>query len=409
MKRFISLFVSALICLVLSACSVTTQDLHDIIDILTKEKNNEVVLDNDKEEIIIREEENVNLKDLTEVHDFLKETITYFEEEDSFTAFYMQHPEENLISFTIENNYVSWDTMDLYARTNPEEFMQDYEEIKATIAEIVKTVRNLGFTGEFEFCINSSDNIKIFLFISYAESNEIDYSDIYVSHNVNDHYLVRIVGNTSVWSSSNSSYLTIGTITFYDPLTEIYGAFGHSVDGLDIYNSDVYETYVRELDFDEGTTLGGKKDKHQVISDIETNYNILLGDTFYNGECGVYGNYTNNGGWFNELYEVAWKHEVHTGPAILFSEVPNMNDDCIYLYEIEITNVTPEFFNFVIVDEFMVSNNVGIAQGMSGSPIVQDGRLVGALSGMLVTEQNIEFNGYGVYAEDMLKEAGIIF
>ena len=56
----------------------------------------------------------------------------------------------------------------------------------------------------------------------------------------------------------------------------------------------------------------------------------------------------------------------------------------------------------------MISSGIGIAEGMSGTPIIQDNKIIGALSGMYLTDDDIETVGYAVYMEDMLYEAGII-
>lgn len=439
MKKFVYLFISALTCFSLTACDLTAEDVHDIVDIImnddetvqddTPQVNEEDIIEDDEvenEEDNIEEEEQPELPDEVEptlpddtepeqpqveegysnVHEYLQDIVDYYNYEDpDFNAYYEYFETDDYIWFEITDEHNTWDAYDYEANNNPQAALDTHDELMQIFnSEIIQQARNLGFNGDIDITVSASDGMKIYFFSASAGSQSIDYSDIYITHGVNSNseYYLYPVANTCYWDDQSGEYVYIGTITFYDPATGIYGAMGHYADGIN-YNSYVYEALVREI-----SVVTDEDDSYQAITDIEYVDNIVFGNTFYTGNYGIYGNYTNGEGWIDQQYPVAWKDEVYVGQASFFSEAPNMNDDCIYNYTIEITAVYEDHFDFIITDSAMIESGVGLAQGMSGSPIMQDGHIVGALSGLYCTESNVETYGYGVYVEDMLYEAGIL-
>lgn len=124
------------------------------------------------------------------------------------------------------------------------------------------------------------------------------------------------------------------------------------------------------------------------------------GEVYYNGDLGVYGK-------FNELpeteiYEVATADEVKTGVATIFATLENgVTEE----YEIQITGIdrkSSENKHLVIqvTDKALIEKTGGIIQGMSGSPIIQNGRLVGAVTHVFLNDPT---GGYGIFAETMLE------
>lgn len=414
MKKFLYSFFCVFL-LALSACSEPEEPIQDVPQIQEEEEQ--------IDDVTTEEEDITDYYD--NVFDMLSDYVEFLNTEDpDLDAFYDYYQADNLITLYVTDTTSSYD--DYYAELiYPGAVDAALSELKESFDEtIIKSVRKL-FDGAFTIVISSNDGLDILYFSASSSSNEIDYmecliipsddqldnSNVDIQPEIPDFdYYVYPVGNTCYWDNVDPNYITIGTLTFYDPTTGIYGAFGHPAEEISLQGLS-YDALVREVtikrDYDES---GVFEDYYQGITDIEYNDRMIIGDTFINdGLYGVYGNYNSRvGGWVNELMEVGWKGEVHTGPAVIYSEVPNMSDDDIWVYQIEITAVYYDCFDFVITDQKMISSGIGIAEGMSGTPIIQDNKIIGALSGMYLTDDDIETVGYAVYMEDMLYEAGII-
>ena len=104
-----------------------------------------------------------------------------------------------------------------------------------------------------------------------------------------------------------------------------------------------------------------------------------------------------------EAVPVAGRDEVHTGKAVIRS---NIAGDEVKEYQVEITHIYPEGsgkdMTVKVTDEALLSATGGIVQGMSGSPILQDGKLIGAVTHVLVNDPT---QGYGILLEHMLDAA----
>ena len=107
---------------------------------------------------------------------------------------------------------------------------------------------------------------------------------------------------------------------------------------------------------------------------------------------------------FRDSMEIALKDELKTGKAKILCE---LDENGIKEYEIEITKIKNDDENgknflISVTDEELLSKTGGIVQGMSGSPIIQNGKLVGAVTHVLVNDPS---KGYGIFIENMLAEA----
>lgn len=198
----------------------------------------------------------------------------------------------------------------------------------------------------------------------------------------------------------------IGTLTYYDPADQGYGALGHAITDVDtgivlpvgygaIYESDV-------VDVNKGKS-GQPGELLGQFFDAETQ----LGNVEKNTDFGIFG--TMDEPAVNPLYPdglpVASREEVHVGSAQLLT---TLVDGEIRAYDCEIVKVArqdePATRSMVvrITDPALLEATGGIVQGMSGSPIVQDGRLVGAVTHVFINDPT---QGYGVFLEWMLAAA----
>ncbi len=192
----------------------------------------------------------------------------------------------------------------------------------------------------------------------------------------------------------------VGTVTYYDPSSGRFGALGHGVsDGhgtiLPIRRGNVLEAEVA------GVKKGRSGAPGQLVGAFQDRK--ILGELERNTPCGVFGKASN--GWPGTPLPVAQEEEIHTGPATIMSTI---SDSEIREYSVEILKLYPdESLNgrnllLHVTDEALLKTTGGIVQGMSGSPIIQDGKLVGAVTHVLVNDPT---TGYGIFIENMLDAA----
>ena len=189
----------------------------------------------------------------------------------------------------------------------------------------------------------------------------------------------------------------IGTVTFYDPLTGQFGTLGHGVSDasgglLQMTDGNAWEAGVLSVKKGKAGDPGQLKGAAEGIEA----FGILLRNT----PQGVFG--TTRHGWEGNPVPTAGYSEITAGPARVRCQVEG---DAVREYSAEILKIYPvtrtDGRNFLIkiTDPALLSATGGIVQGMSGSPIIQDGKLVGAVTHVLVNDPT---RGYGIYIENML-------
>ena len=195
----------------------------------------------------------------------------------------------------------------------------------------------------------------------------------------------------------------IGTLTFYDPATDSYGALGHRIDEQgDTAGEVVGYVLSADVQYVESSRQGEPGEKVGVFDNSH-----LKGSIIKNTELGIYGKLDDDPE--NPLYPqpmtVAEVAEVQTGPATILTV---LQDEQIEEFAVEIERVMPQKHTadkgmvIKVTDELLLAKAGGIVQGMSGSPIIQNGKLVGAVTHVFVNESS---SGYGCFAEWMLAEA----
>ncbi len=192
----------------------------------------------------------------------------------------------------------------------------------------------------------------------------------------------------------------VGTITFYDPDTDLFGTLGHGVN--DNQGTLLHMTTGRACKAAVASVKKGKcGDPGQLRGNADPEK--LFGTITKNTPRGVFG--TSKRGVTGEPLPIAAFSEVKTGPATIRSTV---GGDSVREYSVEILKIYPrdrsDCRNFLIrvTDPALLKTTGGIVQGMSGSPIIQDGKLVGAVTHVLVNDPT---RGYGIFIENMLEAA----
>lgn len=193
----------------------------------------------------------------------------------------------------------------------------------------------------------------------------------------------------------------IGTVTFYDPDTGLFGTLGHGVSDargnlLRMTRGNAYEAEILSV------KKGKSGDPGQLKGTAEGAE--VFGTLLRNTPQGVFG--TTKQGWKGEPLPVAEYEEITTGPAYIRCQVGH---EGVQEYSVDILKIYPEDRadgrNFLIrvTDAQLLAATGGIVQGMSGSPICQNGKIVGAVTHVLVNEPTM---GYGIFIENMLDAAG---
>ncbi len=191
----------------------------------------------------------------------------------------------------------------------------------------------------------------------------------------------------------------IGTITFFNPSNSSVAALGHPITDVDtgeimpILDGQAVETTVTSV------TRSTSSETGSICCDFS---NKEIGELSKNTTHGIYGSYTDE----TDLskcceYEVALPQEVQKGFCQIITTVDE-NGPKVYSAEITKINQNDDEKNMVIkiTDEELIKITGGIVQGMSGSPIIQNGKLIGAITHVIV---NNPLKGYAVFAQTMLE------
>lgn len=200
----------------------------------------------------------------------------------------------------------------------------------------------------------------------------------------------------------------IGTMTFIDPNSKKYGALGHVISDMDtkkpivVDDGQIVRSTVTSIEKGSNGDPGEKLARFSADREVVGNINK-------NSPFGIFGkmNQELKNGIMDRPIPVALSTQVKEGPAKILTVV---NNDRVEAFGIEIVSTIPQKFPATkgmvikVTDPKLLEKTGGIVQGMSGSPIIQDGKLVGAVTHVFVNDPT---SGYGVHIEWMLNDAGI--
>lgn len=201
----------------------------------------------------------------------------------------------------------------------------------------------------------------------------------------------------------------VGTLTFYDKASNRFGALGHPITDVDtgtilkVSSGQIVESSIISI-------IKGARGNPGELKGIFVKEDDNLGSVEKNTECGIYG--TANTQLVNtdevKPLRIALRDEIKTGPAKILTTIDGNKPK---YYNIEIQKLLqqdspgPKSMIIKITDEELLSKTGGIVQGMSGSPIIQDNKIVGAVTHVLVNKPD---TGYGIYIEWMIKDSNIL-
>lgn len=192
----------------------------------------------------------------------------------------------------------------------------------------------------------------------------------------------------------------IGTISYIDPNTKVYGALGHEViesntrEMVEVKEGNIFSSLVTSIDRSVNGSPGSKN--------ASIDYNNLIGTIKSNTTKGIYGKIDKIPD--KEVIDVAKFDEIEKGKATIYTTLDGKE---IEKYTIEITDVdksnisTSKSLSFKVTDKELLEKTGGIVQGMSGSPIIQNNKIIGAVTHVVVDDVT---RGYGIFIRTMLKE-----
>lgn len=201
----------------------------------------------------------------------------------------------------------------------------------------------------------------------------------------------------------------VGTITFYLPDYKKYGALGHVIIDMDTQNpinvkdGKIFNSTVTSIIKGEKGIPG---EKHTIFQE-----NKVIGDITKNTPFGIFGNIKEvpEGGFINEPIPIGTNEEIKLGPAEILTVIEGKK---VEKFSIEITNIIRQSYPATkgliikVTDPRLLNKTGGIIQGMSGSPIIQNGKLIGAVTHVFVNDPTA---GYGTFIEWMLREIDVKF
>lgn len=201
----------------------------------------------------------------------------------------------------------------------------------------------------------------------------------------------------------------IGTLSFIEPESKKYGALGHVISDMDtkkpieIHDGTIVRSSITAIEKGNQGTPGEKQAKFSMRD-------AKIGSVHKNNSFGVFGELNTlleNNTTYNKPLSIALSHEVKEGPAQILTVV---KDEKVEAFDVEIVSSTPQELPATkgmvvkVTDSELLEQTGGIVQGMSGSPIIQDDKVIGAVTHVFVNDPT---SGYGVHIEWMLQEAEV--
>ncbi|MDP4126777.1 MAG: SpoIVB peptidase [Bacillota bacterium] len=196
----------------------------------------------------------------------------------------------------------------------------------------------------------------------------------------------------------------VGTLSFLDPDSKQYGALGHVITDADtnqkieVLNGKIIASSIYAIE------KGKRGHPGEKIGSFVTN-SPFTGSIEKNTLTGIFGkmNGAVNNPYFKEAIPVGWESEVKAGPAKIYTVIQG---EKIEEFDVQIDRVMhnrTDSKNMIVrvTDPRLLEATGGIIQGMSGSPIVQDGKIIGAVTHVFVNDSQ---RGYGVFIQNMLNE-----
>lgn len=252
--------------------------------------------------------------------------------------------------------------------------------------------KELTDSDELSRLINDSKGEKTVFTLKRGD----DYTDV-------DVYPVRSSSDglykTGLWVRDSTA--GIGTITYVNAESSSFGGLGHGVCDtetgrvLPLHNGVITNVTVTDV------VKGLENEPGEIRGEFSS---YKAGTLDKNTECGVFGTLYDISSFTSEPMEICYSSEMKTGKAYILTTI---SGDVPSLFEVNITKINRKSgktknFTIEVTDKTLLAKTGGIVQGMSGSPVIQNGRLCGAVTHVMINDPK---RGYGIFIENMLDAA----
>ena len=268
------------------------------------------------------------------------------------------------------------------------------EEANLHVGDIITSINNskVATIEEMLTEIDKLNNVSS-VSINYLRGSKTYSTTLRLIKDSNDVYKTGLYVKDSITG--------VGTLSFIDPNTKLYGALGHEIiekstgQKLEIKDGKIYNSTVTSITPSDDGNPGEKNARYDS--------SIVYGDVKENTSSGIFGSYTDTLP-DKKLYKVAEPSQVKTGSAKILTV---LSGEEVKEYDINIISVSKEDKEtknilFEITDSELLEKTGGIVQGMSGSPIIQGEYIIGAVTHVVIDNPK---RGYGIFIVNMLEEA----
>lgn len=190
----------------------------------------------------------------------------------------------------------------------------------------------------------------------------------------------------------NASYQSIGTMTFIKQNGD-FAALGHPItENVDTVEGECYEIQINSIQKSTKNRVG------QIIAEVDEDSEI--GNVYKQSNCGIFGTVDNISNNEYKKIQTENRYNVETGAAYILIDIDGTG---LQEYEVEITGI--DFFSYTknlrisVTSQELIKKTGGIVQGMSGTPIVQNGKLIGAINSVDISSPT---KAYGIFIDKLL-------
>lgn len=265
--------------------------------------------------------------------------------------------------------------------------------------------KNILKPGDMILKVNNTDIDSKETLINCIENNDnlnIQIKRDNIIQNVNMNCIKGENGKNKIGVWVRDSTQGIGTLTYINPDTKYFGSLGHGI--VDVDTKEIMDVKDGKIMKSEIIDIkkGEKGSPGELVGNINKTENI--GEITNNTNVGIYGKITDDKFIENkEALPIGFKDSVQIGKASILCNIDGNN---VEEYDIEIESINKYNIDnsksmvIKITDERLLEKTNGIVQGMSGSPIIQNGKIIGAVTHVFVNEPS---KGYGIFIENMLE------
>ena len=251
--------------------------------------------------------------------------------------------------------------------------------------------------------------------------NDYDVTSVYSMQNIinkigEDNVLVTYKRNNQEYTSRINLYKEfdeyktglyvrdtirgVATLTYIDETNNTFGALGHEI--LEKSTKSKFESDTGTIFYSEVTGVTKSMDGNPGEKNARSDSSFVYGKVVENTTSGIFGKYT-YAIPDSKKYKVALPSEVNLGKAKILTVIDGNKVDEFDINIIKVnTNSKTKNILFEVIDDDLLNKTGGIIQGMSGSPIIQDDKIIGAINYVVVNKTN---KGYGIFITNMLEEA----